>query len=219
MTAAAPKRARNARGQGERLKDELVDAAMRLLDRSPSTALSLRLVAREAGIAPPSVYRQYDDAQSMMTEIVTECWRQMGEAMENAAARGRGGSALERLNARMTGFVHYAMDRPSRYNLLFATQPIDPQAGVALPGPLVPAYRSVERSMEEIMAEGGKLPMRDVQSSALLIIASSHGRIALARLAPNRPGNSAKEVARFVSEVLATLFAPADVQVAALPRS
>jgi AcrR family transcriptional regulator len=212
MTAAAPKRTKNARGQGERLKNELVEAAMRLLDRSPSTALSLRMVAREAGIAAPSVYRQYADAQTMITDIVMECWRQMGEAMENAAARGRRGSALERLNARMTGFVHYAMDRPSRYNLLFATQPIDPQAGVALPGPLVPAYRSVERSIEEIVAEGGTLPMRDVQSSTLLIISSTHGRIALARLAPNRPGNSATEVARFVSEILTTLFARADFQ-------
>jgi len=39
------KRQRNQRGEGARLKDELVEAAMRILDKSPGGQLSLRMVA------------------------------------------------------------------------------------------------------------------------------------------------------------------------------
>jgi AcrR family transcriptional regulator len=42
------KRQRNQRGAGARLKDELIDAAMRILDRNPDAQLSLRMVAKEA---------------------------------------------------------------------------------------------------------------------------------------------------------------------------
>jgi AcrR family transcriptional regulator len=208
MRTLKPKRKRNARGEGTRLRVELIDAAMRVLDDAPDTSLSLRMVARAAGIAAPSVYRQFADARSMMTEIVRECWLRMADAMDEAARDWAEASALVRLKARMCGFVLHAMERPSRYQLLFAMRPIDPSAGVGMPGPLAPAYRSVEKSLTAIAEEGGALPTSDVFTSALLVLSIAHGRIALAHLAPNRPGNSAQSVAAFVSNAIDLLFAP-----------
>jgi AcrR family transcriptional regulator len=208
MPTPETKRKRNARGEGTRLKVELIEAAMRVLDDAPDTSLSLRMVARAAGIAAPSVYRQFADARSMMTEIVQECWLRMAYAMEEAARELAQTSALVRLKARMRGFVLYAMERPSRYQLLFAMRPIDPSAGVGMPGPLAPAYLSVEKSLTAIAEEGGPLPAPDVWTSALLVLSIAHGRIALGHLAPNRPGNSAQSVAAFVSNAIDLLFAP-----------
>jgi len=48
-------RRRNSRGEGSLLKGEVIRAAMRLLDRASNAELSLRMVAREAGIAAPSI--------------------------------------------------------------------------------------------------------------------------------------------------------------------
>ena len=206
MLTSEPKRKRNARGEGNRLKAELIEAAMRLLDRAPDTSLSLRRVARAAGIAAPSVYRQFADARSMMTEIVRECWLRMADAMEEAARESEAASALGDLKARMRGFVLHAMARPSRYQLLFAMRPIDPSTGLGMPGPLAPAYWSVERSLQAIVKAGGRLPAPDVFTSALLVLSIAHGRIALGHLAPNRPGNSAQSVAAFVSNTLDMLF-------------
>lgn len=203
MTKTIEKRQRNQRGEGARLKDELIEAAMRILDRSPAAQLSLRMVAKEAGVAAPSVYRHFPDAKAMMTEIARECWSQMGDRLVGVT-KDRGEVApFDALQARMSAFVRYAMDRPSRYQLLFAPS-YDPEHD--LDGPLRPAYRPVLESIEAIAAEGDRLPAGDPVSTALLTISLAHGRIALAHLAPRRPGNFAPEVEAFVLETLEFLF-------------
>lgn len=198
------RRQRNSRGEGPRLKGELVEAAMRILDLQPGVQLSLRMVAKEAGVAAPSVYRHFPDARTMMTEIVRECWSQMGERLASAVTGARL-SPLKALKVKMSAYVQYAMERPSRYQLLFALS-----SGVEhdLDGPLRPAYRPVLETIEVIAAKGGKLPAGDVVSTALLTISLAHGRIALAHLAPLRPGNHAAGVESFVLETLELLFGP-----------
>lgn len=203
---AVPARKRNRRGEGALLRDELIQAAMRILDRAPATQLSLRMVAREAGIAAPSVYPHFADARTMMSEIVRECWRQMAVIMAEAARETARASAFERLKNQMAAFVHYAMARPSRYQLLFAMQPIEPEDASQMEGYLKPVYRQVIETLEAYRNEGGVLPASDLTSSALLVISLAHGRIALAHLAPVRLGNSAPHVEAFVRDLLDRIF-------------
>ena len=203
LTKTIEKRQRNQRGEGARLKDELIEAAMRILDRSPSAQLSLRMVAKEARVAAPSVYRHFPDGKAMMTEIVRECWSQMGERLVDAAKASDQIAPFDALKVKMSAFVQYAMERPSRYQLLFAPS-FDPEHDIE--GPLRPAYRPVLESIETIAAGGGRLPAGDPVSTALLAISLAHGRIALAHLAPRRPGNFPPEVEAFVLDTLETLF-------------
>ena len=201
---ATEKRKRNLRGEGGRLKYELIEAAMRLLDRSPNAQLSLRMVAKEAGIAAPSVYRHFADVNAMMAEIVRVCWAQMGEHLIAATRDAETLEPLDALKAKMAAFVQYAMERPSRYQLLYAPSYRPEQD---LDGPLRPAFRQVRESIEAIAGSGAKLPARDAFTSALMLISLAHGRIALAQLAPQRPGNFAPDVEGFVMETLDLLFA------------
>lgn len=204
LATAIEKRQRNQRGEGARLKDELIDAAMRILDRSPDAQLSLRMVAKEAGVAAPSVYRHFTDARAMMAEIVRTCWAQMGEHLVRASAHAAPDNPLAALKAMMNAFVLYAMERPSRYQLLFAMA-YDPEHDID--GPLRPAFRPIRKSIEGIAAGGGRVPGGDAFNAALQVISLAHGRIALAHLAPLRPGNFAPDVEAFVQEVLEQMFA------------
>ncbi|HEX7856855.1 MAG TPA: TetR/AcrR family transcriptional regulator [Sphingobium sp.] len=201
------KRQRNQRGEGSRLREELIQAAMRVLDSAPGSQLSLRLVAREAGVAAPSVYPHFADVRTMMTEIVRECWQQVGEEMGDAAATLPPADAMTRLKRQFSAFVDYAMGRPSRYQLLFALNPIGAKEEDEMQGHLRPAYRQVLQSIEAFIDEGGRLPSEDGASSTLLLISLAHGRIALAHLAPGRPGNSATSVKAFVLNAIDRLFA------------
>jgi AcrR family transcriptional regulator len=203
-TAAMEKRQRNQRGEGARLKDELIDAAMRILDRSPDAELSLRMVAKEAGVAAPSVYRHFVDVRAMMAEIVQICWSQMGEHVVRAPANSEAETPLDALKAMMSAYVRYAMERPSRYRLLFARS-YDPEKDID--GPLRPAFRPVRKTIEAVAGAGGKLPAGDALTSALLLVSLAHGRIALAHLAPLRPGNFATEVEAFVLDMIDKMFA------------
>ena len=103
MEMQRPKRQRDQRGEGARLKHELVEAAMRILDRQPGASLSLRMVAKEAGISAPSVYMQFPDAQAMLNEIGHECWRHMADAMQGALLEEDPPSMFDRLVAKCRG--------------------------------------------------------------------------------------------------------------------
>lgn len=176
---------------------------MRILDRSPTSVLSLRTVAREAGVAGPSLYRQFADADEMMKVIVHECWDQLGSEMATAARPAGIDPHLVRLQDQMGAYVHYAMRRPSRYQLLFAVQ-VD--WGVELDGPVRPAYRVVLETIEQHVAQNGKLPTMDAVSAAIMSISFAHGRVALAHLAPARTGNQPADVEFFVRDTIRRLF-------------
>lgn len=199
-----PQRQRNQRGEGIRLREEAMQAAMRILDRSPAGQLSLRAVAKEAGVSAPSLYRQFEDANSMLKEVMSECWRQVADAMLAENSLSGNGRALEILKAQMCAYVRYAMERPSRYQLLFAL-PLGWQA--EFEGPLRPAYRAVLETILQLQKQGGRLPTADAVSSAILTISCVHGRIAIAHLAPARPGNSAARIQEYACDVLDRLFA------------
>ncbi len=128
----------------------------------------------------------------------------MGEHLVRASLDCAPDEPMAALKAKMSAFVRYAMERPSRYQLLFAMS-YDPEHDID--GPLRPAFRPVRELIEALIASGGKVPADDPFTSALLIISLAHGRIALAHLAPLRPGNFAPDVEAFVQDALGRMFA------------
>ena len=205
LATSLPQRRRNLRGEGGLLKGEVIQAAMRILDRAPATELSLRMVAREAGIAAPSIYPHFKDVKTLMTEIVRECWRQLGEEMARAAAAVDSGP-LDTLKAQMAAYVRYAMERPSRYQLLFALPELEIEVLRELPGTVQPAYRNVTQSLERYVATGKSLPWGEIIDVAMFILSLAHGRIALAQTAPHLRGNGPAGVENFVVETIGRVF-------------
>ena len=64
--SAGPRRP-NARGQGERLREEIISAAVQMLgDLADDEALSLRAVARAVSISPTSVYLYFPDRDALV---------------------------------------------------------------------------------------------------------------------------------------------------------
>jgi AcrR family transcriptional regulator len=64
-------RARNARGEGERLRDEIIVAATKVLSTiGPEDPFSLRAVAKEAKIAAPSVYIHFADRNVLLLAVL-----------------------------------------------------------------------------------------------------------------------------------------------------
>src|SRR3981081_2130929 len=77
----------NARGQGERLREDIVSAAVRLLDElADDQALSLRAVAREVGIAATSVYIHFADRDALVLAALERCHRDLMRAVDQAEA-------------------------------------------------------------------------------------------------------------------------------------
>src|SRR5258708_27633091 len=83
-SAAVRKRHRNPRGQGARLTEDIVSGALALIERTGSAeAVTLRAVAREDGIATPSIYPHFPYRGAVLMAVVTRVFDELTEAIKN----------------------------------------------------------------------------------------------------------------------------------------
>lgn len=116
--ASAP-RTRNRRGQGGRLREEIVDAAVEMLDETgDERAITLRSLARRVGIAAPSIYPHFADQPAIMLAVVRRAFDELEEALNAAVARA-GGDPRARLYAVCHAYLGFARSRPERYRTMF----------------------------------------------------------------------------------------------------
>ncbi|MBT1451142.1 HTH-type transcriptional repressor FabR [Glaciecola sp. XM2] len=87
----------NRQQQKLQTRQKLIDAAFALLDENKTlTAISLREIAREAGIAPTSFYRHFTDINELGLTLVDESGLALRQLMRKARQRiEKGGSVIE----------------------------------------------------------------------------------------------------------------------------
>lgn len=105
------------------LRTALLEAAERVLEREGLAGLTLRAVAREAGVSHAAPAHHFADLVGLVSELAAVGFRQFNTAM--AAVTSVGSSPLERALARAKAYVAYARAHPGMYGLMFRTERLD----------------------------------------------------------------------------------------------
>jgi AcrR family transcriptional regulator len=103
------------------LRAALVRAAMELLEESGETALSLRAVARRAGVSPAAPYRHYADREALVSAVAAVGYRELAERL---AAAHPSPSTPDQLALVATAYVQFALERPALFRMMFG-EPCD----------------------------------------------------------------------------------------------
>lgn len=119
-TGASPRsRVRNPRGQGAHLREEIVAAAVELLEEHGNeSAVTLRSVARRIGIAAPSIYRHFPDQPAIMLAVVQAAFAEL-DADLLSARDAAGSDPRRRLLAIGQAYLRFAEQHPQRYRTMF----------------------------------------------------------------------------------------------------
>ncbi len=133
VTAARPARARGARRSQVSaettpyhhgaLHAALLEAAERLLERDGLAGLTLRAVAREAGVSHAAPTHHFGDLTGLLSELAAIGFRRFNAAM--AAADSDGNTLADRAIARAKAYVAYAQAHPGMYGLMFRAERLD----------------------------------------------------------------------------------------------
>jgi AcrR family transcriptional regulator len=99
------------------LSRALVDAARRLLENEGPTALSLRAVAREAGVSPAAPYHHFKDKNELLEAVAAEGWELLNDLL--TAARTKADSVGEKLTALGVAYVCFARENPALYRVMY----------------------------------------------------------------------------------------------------
>jgi AcrR family transcriptional regulator len=116
---SAPPRRPNRRGEGARLRDEIVHAATGLAEEnSDLSGITLRAVARRARITAPSIYAHFGNLDDVIDAVIASTFEELARSLERDL-RGHT-DPIARLRALCHGYVSFGADNPRLYRLLFS---------------------------------------------------------------------------------------------------
>jgi AcrR family transcriptional regulator len=113
---ARPHRAR--RGEGDRLRDEILDATEALILQSGNAdAVSIRQVAQAIDRTPPSIYLHFSTKDALMQAV---CQRQFDAMTERFRAVIEGvDDPVEQIRLMAHEYGAFALEHPEQYRVLF----------------------------------------------------------------------------------------------------
>lgn len=105
------------------LRAALLQAARALLDAGGVPALSLREVARRAGVTHQAPYHHFADRETILAELVTQGFDELERRL--AKAHARPGDPAATLAASCQAYVGFALDHPGVFRTMFRTDLCD----------------------------------------------------------------------------------------------
>ncbi|MGY1821948.1 TetR/AcrR family transcriptional regulator [Geodermatophilus sp. SYSU D00079] len=151
-----------------RLRADLVAAAAALIERTGAVeAVTLRAVAREAGVSAPAVYGHFADLDALVDAVLEEGFLALRAAIEAAVAGVA--DPVERLVAGCRAYVAAGLAAPARYRAMFQGRQVPGGAGAF--DVLVDAVTACQ--------EAGRSAGRDARRDATLVWTALHGVVTL----------------------------------------
>jgi AcrR family transcriptional regulator len=121
-TRAASRRPRLRKGEGRQLRDEILEAAERmLLETGSFEAVSIRAVADAVGVTPPSIYRHFADKTALIFEVCARHFTAL-EAYIGQACAGID-DPVDKLAALGKAYIEFGVANPEPYRIMFMTRP------------------------------------------------------------------------------------------------
>ncbi|MBB3086776.1 TetR/AcrR family transcriptional regulator [Geodermatophilus sabuli] len=151
-----------------RLRADLVAAAAELIERTGSVeAVTLRAVAREAGVTAPAVYGHFTDLGALVEAVLEEGFLALRASIDAAVAGID--DPVERLVAGCRAYVTAGLAAPARYRAMFRQGEV-PGGRVAF---------DVLTDAVAACQEAGRSASRDARGDAVLVWTALHGVVTL----------------------------------------
>lgn len=165
--ASTSSRRRNPRGEGSRLREQLIAATAEVLDEvGDADRISVRAIASRAGVSPTALYLHFPDRDALVTATVDAGFAAFNAALLTAA--GERDDPRAALAAMGRAYLRFTAAQPALYAVLFsARRPLrpSPPADVDRTASL-DALASLLRACDPgLDAEAGRLKALDVWSA------------------------------------------------------
>ncbi len=154
------------------LRRAVIDTAMTMLADGEGNQLTLREVARRAGVSHGAPYKHFPDRAALLGELSLIGFEQLGGALAAAEAAAEGNLALA-LPAVARAYLSFGLENPALYRLMFSLETggnidlhLNPRAFAT--------FEIVLRLLERAQAEA-IVRKRDAREQAAACWAQLHG--------------------------------------------
>ncbi|MFE7333770.1 MULTISPECIES: TetR/AcrR family transcriptional regulator [Streptomyces] len=146
------------------LRAACLRAARELLEEDGSAGLSLRAVARRAGVSATAPYRHFADREALVSAVAAEGYRELAEHLTKAHPAP---STPDELASVAVAYVRFALEHPALFRAMFA-EPCDPTSEER-----VAATEAISQYVRSIV--GATFPDVDADALSTTVWALVHG--------------------------------------------
>jgi len=159
------------------LREALLETAFGLVDTRGVEAISMRALAREAGVSSAAPFRHFADKQLLLDAVAEKAAAELERKLDEATAECS--DALTQFRAMSVAYVRFAAEHPALFDLMHSTD--------SVAAPFLGEVKDERRlKLIALIIEGqnaGLIPEADPELIALTSEALTHG---LARMIVDR---------------------------------
>ena len=171
MSSSAPTRARKPDTYHHgNLRQALIREARASLKEKGVDKLSLREVARNAGVSHAAAYHHFRDKTDLVAAVAVAAFGDL-EAVMQAMPDG---DASTRLKALMRCYVMFALNNPDEFRLMFLPQLRSDEVHTEVEAAGRATYALIVEALTSLQAEG-RLAADDPERAAITAWATAHG--------------------------------------------
>ncbi|MEU4365381.1 TetR/AcrR family transcriptional regulator [Promicromonospora sp. NPDC023987] len=163
------------------LRDELVEACVRLIETEGIGAVSLRRVAREAGVSPGAPYHHFPDRAALLSAIAARGFGLLTQDLLAAVGTSPGGpsspgvagaSGADDVSRAVAAYVAFARRRPGHFQVMFRPELSEPEKH--------PDLREAGDGALDVLTDlVGRLGVADPHAMGITLWALGHGLASL----------------------------------------
>lgn len=188
--------------KGSDLPSALLDAVDDALKSGGASALSLRDVARRAGVSHAAPAHHFGSKSGLLTAFAAQGYRRLAASVVAEVSASAPADGPATLAAIGRGYVRFAVAEPAKFDVMFRTDALD-EGAPELVAATEAAFRLLTGTIEQCGLEGW-LGDRDAELVAVAAWSIAHGLASLwisGRLVGRIGANDADQLAAAVSEL------------------
>lgn len=168
----SPRAARETPYHHGNLKEALIEAAFALLDEEGAGAVTIRAVARRAGVTHAAPANHFRDRKALLTALAARVFDDLAREIARRLARA-GGGLEARLRVFADAVLRFGLASPNRYRLIWRRDALD-GADPVLQQSMDAIY---DRLIGELSAHGSSA--LDPHSRAIALWSMVHGYVSM----------------------------------------
>jgi len=170
------------------LRNSLIDTAIQLMGEHGVTRLSLREVAKSAGVSSAAPYRHFRDKAALLEAVASVGFRRI-EKENSGACEKFPDDPCEQLRAAGLAYLHFAAEEPEIIALMFGRGVSLENCGDELQQAAQGAFQSLARIIEKGQSRGvfKRLELHDMTLATFSMV---HGLSMMLALGPLKPAQS-----------------------------
>lgn len=155
------------------LRETLLAAALKLLDKAGPDAITIREVARLAGVSHAAPVNHFKDRTTLLTAVATQLFEDLDGVIEKQTATTQG-KPVEKVNSFINALITYGLKHPNRYRLLWRRDLVNNQDET-----LQQAMDAIYDKLVATLDRSTRKKRYDKHTSAVALWSLAHGYVSM----------------------------------------